>query len=159
MRKQDNINDHLEDGEGAVGSKVQPEGDAVEVRVLAGDPEVGKVIPVVGEGSKDGDSHEHRVGVTHELAIEKAHEYPSHKGWQEVFDLVVEPSRVERNVGLFVEEHPEEGCANAHPHAVQAEPAYGTSVILIADEIINSVFSVAHLIIFNKLIITTRCQI
>ena len=159
LRKQDDVNDHLEEGEGDIGSKVDPEGDAVEVVVLAGDPEVGKVIPVVGERSKDGDSHEHRVGATHELAIEKAHENPSHKGWQEVFDLVVEPSLVEGNVGLVVEEHPEEACANAHPHAVQTEPAHGTSIILIANEIIHSVFSVAHLSIFNKLIIYTRRRI
>ena len=138
----------MEDGEGAIGSEVNPEGDAVEVRVLAADPEVGKVIPVVGEWSKDGDGHKRNIGATHEFTIEKAHEYPSHKCWQEVFDLVVEPSRVERDVFLFVEEHPEEGCANAHPHAVHAEPAYSASVILLANEIINSVFSVAHLSIF-----------
>ena len=133
------MNDHLEDGEGAIDGEPEPEFKIVEVASLASKVELCQGVPVSGKWSEDRKSHDVGEDLSHELSIEVADHDPADEDWSGELQLGLEPIRVSVDIPLMVKVHPKEHGAERDPEIVHAVPAHGLGISPITNEASHSV--------------------
>ena len=139
LRKQNDLNDLLEDGEGTIDCEPEPEFEVIEIGTLAGEVELGQRVPMGSERSKDRKCHDVREDLSHELSIEVADHDPADEDWSGELQLGLEPIRVSGDIPLMVKVHPKEHGAERDPEIVHAVPAHGLGISPITNEASHSV--------------------